>query len=40
MGGIGVVDDDDSCLGDCYIFNTETGMVEQKIQNFAGLLQF
>ena len=40
MGGIGVVDDEDSCLGDCYVFNTETGMVDQKIQNFPGLLQF
>ena len=25
MGGMGLVDDEVSCLGDVYIFNTQTG---------------
>ena len=40
MGGMGLVDDEMSCLGDVHILNTQTGQFEQRIQNFNGLLQF
>ena len=40
LGGMSLVDDELSCLGDVFIFDSQTGSFNQSIQNFSGLLQF
>ena len=40
MGGIGIVDDETSCLGDVVIFDAGSGRAERVVPNFGGILQF
>ena len=40
MGGMGVFDDDICCLGDAYIFETQSEEIMQKVLNVPGLFQF
>ena len=40
MGGLTMIDDEVSCLGDVVLFNVATGDMEKRVQNFKGLVQF
>ena len=38
MGGLTMIDDEVSCLGDVVLFNVATGDMEKRVQNFKGLV--
>ena len=40
MGGMGIVDQDFSCLGDVMVFDVQTRQATKAVGNFAGLTQF